>query len=96
MPTETEVKPSVETEVVAVDAHGRAPGENVARLPEPKVKPEPVTMEHINARVKEAKAKQAAAPPRPLQTGDWVGALQAISNLQARVNTLEAEKSIEK
>jgi len=58
-------------------------------MPEPKVKPVPLTLADIQARVAEAKAKQAAAPPRALVPGDWAGALQAISNLQARLNKLE-------
>lgn len=75
-----------------VDEHGRAPGENVPRAPEPKVKGDVLSVEDIKQRVAEAKARQAALPPPALRPGDWNGALQAITNLQARIAQLEGKK----
>lgn len=75
-----------------LDEHGRAPGENVPRPPEPKVKGDVLSVEDITKRVAEARAKQLALPPPPLRPGDWNGALQAITNLQARIAQLEGKK----
>lgn len=51
----------------------------------------PLTVEHVNKRVAEAKAALAKLPPPPLQSGDWAGVFRTLNSLASRLDALEGK-----